>query len=289
MGGEVGRNGDGREGRLRSLATAILIAVLSADAGAAELPIFDTHIHYGHDTWDALSPKDAVAILRKAGVKRALVSSANDDGTLMLLQEAPDLVVPELTPYRKLGEFGSWYMDETVPGYLEERLKKTKYFALGEFHIYGAQAERPVVKRVIELARQHKLYLHADADPDAIDRIFRHDPGARVIWAHAGFKPLNGVLGMLHKHRNLWCDLSVRGDMASDGKVRPDWRAAFEEFPDRFMVGTDSSDAQRWHHVEGHAIWARGWLKDLPQELAERIAYKNAEALISMPGEAAAR
>ena len=100
-----------------------------------------------------------------------------------------------------------------------------------------------------------------------------------MIWAHAGFEPPDRVLPMLRKYRNLWCDLAMRGQIASNGKVHPDWRAAFEEFPDRFLVGTDSFSVARWHGVEGDANSVRQWLQDLPPEIAERIAYKNATAL----------
>ena len=73
----------------------------------------------------------------------------------------------------------------------------------------------------------------------------------------------------------------MRNDPAHAGKVVPDWRAAFEEFPDRFMLGTDTYTPERWHYVEPHAAWAREWLKDLPDDLAERIAWKNGEALFA--------
>lgn len=59
----------------------LCLALASLSASAAQLPIFDAHIHYSHDTWDALPPKAAIALLREAGVMRALVSSSNDDGT----------------------------------------------------------------------------------------------------------------------------------------------------------------------------------------------------------------
>jgi hypothetical protein len=45
------------------------------------------------------------------------------------------------------------------------------------------------------------------------------------------------------------------------------------------MVGTDTYVAERWHYVPEHAAWSRGWLSDLPAEVAERIAWKNGEAL----------
>jgi hypothetical protein len=84
---------------------------------------------------------------------------------------------------------------------------------------------------------------------------------------------------MLRKHRNLWADLAFRSDHGSGGTVSGEWRAAFLEFPDRFMVGTDTYVPERWHDVPEHAAWSRGWLADLPADVAERIAWKNGEAL----------
>lgn len=59
----------------------LCLALVCLAAPAAQLPIFDAHIHYSLDTWDALPPKAAIALLREARVMRALVSSSNDDGT----------------------------------------------------------------------------------------------------------------------------------------------------------------------------------------------------------------
>ncbi len=83
-----------------------LLLLSSPGAAAAQLPIFDAHVHYSHDAWDTLPPAEAIAILRKAGVQRALVSSSGDDGTQRLVAAAPDLVVPSLRPYRTRGELG---------------------------------------------------------------------------------------------------------------------------------------------------------------------------------------
>jgi hypothetical protein len=51
------------------------------------------------------------------------------------------------------------------------------------------------------------------------------------------------------------------------------------EFPGRFLVGTDSFTPERWHYVVEHANWSRQWLADLPADVAERIAWKNGDAL----------
>ena len=264
---------------LKILALALLL-VLPAAAGASDLlPIFDAHIHYSHDAWTVVPPKEAIAILRRAGVRRALVSSSDDEGTQKLLAEAPDLIIPELRPYRTRGDVSGWTKDEGVLRYVEERLRKHRYVAIGEFHLYGADADLPVPRRIVQLAKQHGLMLHAHSDADAVDRIFQQDLAARVLWAHAGFESPAKVRGMLRKHKNLWADLAFRSDHAAGGKVSPEWREVFLEFADRFMVGTDTYTPERWHSVVDHATASRAWLADLPRDVAERIAWKNGEAL----------
>ncbi len=265
------------------------LALASAPIAAAELPIFDAHVHYSHDAWENLPPKDAIAILRKAGLKRALVSSSGDEGTQRLVAEAPELVVPSLRPYRTRGDVSTWVRDDTVATFLEERLSRQRYAAIGEFHLYGADADLPVPKRLVALAKQHRLVLHAHSDVDAIERLFRQYPDARILWAHSGFERADGVRDMLRKHRNLWCDLAFRNEHGGSGKVPAEWRALFTEFPDRFMVGTDTFTPERWHYIVEHANWSRAWLADLPPPLAERIAWRNADALFAFWKPAAAQ
>jgi predicted TIM-barrel fold metal-dependent hydrolase len=268
---------------VRNLAGLLSVAwavTMSPAVAAAELPIFDAHVHFSHDAADQIPVKDAVAILRKAGLKRALVSSSDDAGTQKLYAAAPDLIVPELRPYRSRGEISTWVGDLTVIEYLEARLKRYKYVGVGEFHLYGADAELAVPRRMVELAKQYDLMLHAHSDADAIERLFAQWPQARILWAHSGFDQPEKVRAMLRKHKNLWADLAFRTDHASGGKVDAEWRKAFEEFPDRFMVGTDTFTPERWYFIGEHANWSRGWLQDLPPALAERIAWKNAEAVI---------
>jgi len=223
----------------------------------------------------------AIEILRKAGLKRALISSAGDDGQQRLYAAAPDLVIPELRPYRNRAEVGTWFRDSSVIPYLETRLAKYSYAAIGEFHLYGADADLPVPRRMVELAKKHNLFLHAHSDSDAVERLFAQWPQARILWAHAGFDSPQRVAAMLRRHKQLWCDLAFRTDFSANNKVDPAWRAVFMEFPDRFMVGTDSYTPERWHYIGEHAAWSRAWLADLPREVADRIAWKNGEALFS--------
>ncbi len=257
-----------------------MLTLVPLSAIAAELPIFDAHIHYSHDSRDVLPPKTAVEILRKSGVRRALVSSSNDDGTQALMAEAPDLIIPELRPYRVRGDLSTWVRDESIVRYVEERLQRYRYVAIGEFHVFGADMDLPVPRRMVQLARERGMFIHIHSDADAVERVFRQDPGARVLWAHAGFDSPERVRQLLMKHRNLWCDLAYRTDHAPEGKLNPEWRKVFLELPDRFMVGTDTPSPQRWYFIEEHARLARMWLSELPRDVAEKIAYRNGEAVL---------
>lgn len=269
-----------RRRELGAAAAAALLGLTSKARGADALPIFDAHLHYSHDAWELVPPKQAVQILRDAGLRGALVSSSNDEGTQMLLREAPDLIVPELRPYRTRADTSGWVRDEAITRYMQERLAKYRYVGVGEFHLYGDDALLPVPKRMLAMAREHGLVLHAHSDIAAIEHLFTQWPQARVLWAHSGFDRPEAVREMLRRHPRLWCDLAYRTDHASQGKVDPAWREAFLEFPQRFCVGSDTFTPERWHYIGAHAAYSRAWLADVPQAVAEGIAWRNAEALL---------
>jgi predicted TIM-barrel fold metal-dependent hydrolase len=242
-------------------------------------PVIDVHIHYSEDAWTMLPPPEAIKVLRQAGLKKAFVSSSSDDGTQMLYKAAPDLIVPVLRPYRNRGETGSWVRDPSIIAHVEARLKANTYVGIGEFHAYGADADTPVMRRMVELAKERKIFLHAHSDADAVERIFKQNPEARVLWAHSGFAQIDKVRAMLAKYKTLWADLAFRSDQAPSGRLDPSWKQLFIDYPERFMVGTDTYVPERWHYVVEQARYSRAWLDDLPAEIADNIAYRNAERL----------
>ena len=133
------------------LAFTLLVGLGTASTLAqAPRPVIDVHIHYSQDAWAMLPPPEAIKVLKQAGLKKAFVSSSSDDGTQLLLKEAPDLIVPVLRPYRSRGETGTWTRDPSVIQHVEARLKA----GIGEFHAYGADADTPVMRRMVELAKE---------------------------------------------------------------------------------------------------------------------------------------
>ncbi len=261
------------------LIAATVTSFLYSAPSQADQPIVDAHIHYSHDAWDMLPPEDAIKILRDAGIKKAFVSSSSDTGTQALYKEAPDLIVPVLRPYRKRGELSTWVRDETVIGMIEEKLKENTYAGIGEFHVFGDDAKLPVIRRIIELADEHGIFLHAHSDAKAVELIFEQNRNARVLWAHSGFVSPKKIAEMLTKYPNLTTDLAVRSEHDDGGTVDPEWRKLFMDFPDRIMLGTDTYSPELWYYVIEHANTTRVWLKDLPPEIAENISQNNAEAL----------
>lgn len=266
---------------LKPLMFAGLGLVLAFGANAEQRPIFDAHIHYSHDAVKLVPVERVIEIFREAGVKKALVSSSDDNGTQLLKAAAPDLIVPSLRPYRTRGTISTWMHDPNVVTYLEANLAKNEYEAIGEFHAYGDDIKTPVIQRMIELARERNLLLHHHGDREALDLIFETWPEARVLWAHSGFTTPDKVIDALDTYPNLWADLAFRSEMASRGKVEPNWKRAFLAHPDRFMVGTDTFAPERWYYVGPHSEFTNAWLSDLPHEIADNIAYKNAERMLA--------
>jgi len=258
---------------------AIQLLACADDNKLSPLPIFDAHIHYSHDVWDAISPEDAIRRLREAGVKRAMVSSSSDEGTQRLYNVDPTFVIPVLRPYRKRGTMKTWMYDESVIPYLKERLQKYRYAGIGELHIDGKQAYLPVMREIINMAKQYDLLLHVHSDAQAIKFIFEQYPEARILWAHAGFEYAYIVDQLMNKHPALWADLSFRREIYVNGKLMPGWKKLLVEHADRFLFGIDTYEPQRWLQINTVMQWQRKLLAVLPDNVARKIAYENGERI----------
>jgi predicted TIM-barrel fold metal-dependent hydrolase len=270
----------------------LLLAVLTAllwggvaSVHAQDLPIFDTHIHYNQPDWEVISAEQVLSMLDRAGVRYALVSSTPDDGTLKLYARAPDRIVPFLRPYRSRDDILTWHGDPAVQAYVEERLRRGVYKGIGEFHLSAVEhAEAPVVRRCAELAAQQQLFLHAHVDDTTVEKLLRLHPQVRILWAHAGMTASAATVGrLLGQFPTLWVELAMRSDVAPNGTLAPEWREVFLQHPDRFMVGTDTWVTSQWDTLVEGMRAMRHWLGQLPGDVAQRIAYRNAERLFRNP------
>jgi predicted TIM-barrel fold metal-dependent hydrolase len=240
-------------------------------------PLFDGHIHYNRDVWAIYPPETAMARLDEAGIGRALVSSTPDQGTLKLYELAPERIVPVLRPYRSPADRGTWYRDPQVIEYLKQRLKLGVYRGIGEFHLYGRQANTPQIRQLVELAVERNLFLHAHSDESAIEILIAHSPRVRILWAHGGMtSPPESIDSLLGRHSNVWVELSYRyDDILSGDDLDPAWRELFLKYPDRFILGTDTWTAERWADALYITKTARSWIALLLDEVRVQFAFEN--------------
>lgn len=260
------------------------LTVIPAAAQAQVFPLFDAHIHFSRPDWDSYTPERALSILAKAGVRRALVSSTPDEGTLKLYEKSPAGIVPSLRPYRTRDDMGSWPRDPAVGGYVEERLKTGIYRAIGEMHFGVNDVTAPVLKQFAALAAERKIFLWCHIDDATVASLLTTYPGVKVLWAHAGMSASAKRVGeLLDRHPMLWVELALRTDVAAGGTLDPEWRALFTRHPDRFLIGTDTWVTSRWESVQSASDAVQVWLRQLPREVAEQIAWKNGDRLFPAP------
>lgn len=265
----------------------LALSVLAMSRAAAEepLPLFDAHMHYNVEARSVLSPEQAIDLWRKTGIRAVLATSRPNDGTLELIaQKASDIrIVPFLRPYRVQPDRYDWFNNSGVADYVEKELQRGIYRGIGEFHIFGADADAPYMAKIARLAKERGLWLHAHADDDAVERILRHAPGVRLIWAHTGMNtPLDKVEAMFAQYPDIVGELSYRMDIEQGGRLNPRWKALMLKYPERFVVGTDTWITPRWGQVGELASFYRRMLADLPRDVAEKIAYRNGLAMFDV-------
>jgi hypothetical protein len=254
--------------------------LVAAESQHAATRLFDGHIHYSEDVWDALPPEKALAWLERAGIARALVSSTPNEGTERLYALAPDRIVPLLRPYRSTADRATWHQDAELPAFLAARLDAFPYRGIGEFHVFGDDAGSPVVRAIVDLAREHELVLHAHVDEPALRLLLDQAPDLVLIWAHAGFDvPTEELRELLDRHANLYLELSFREGITDAGGLTPPWRQLLTDFSDRVLTGMDTYIPGRWAELGDLAAETRSWLDQLPEPVAERIAFENARRL----------
>ncbi|MDU8927267.1 amidohydrolase family protein [Alisedimentitalea sp. MJ-SS2] len=278
---------------LRAVLTALLAALpLSALADGThapigdaihEVPIFDAHMHYKEPAWQAYPVESVIELMDKNGVAMALVSSTPDKGTIMLWQHAPNRIVPELRPYHKDANSSNWTKAAGMKGYLEKRLKAYPHEGIGEFHIHRLDtSDEPLFRDIIAMAKEHDIYLHVHSGPTPIRWLYSLDPEVKIIWAHAGLgESADMVYDLMKDYPTLVADTSLREwDIlaAPDGLDR-EWENIIMTFQDRLMVGSDTWVNSQWDDYSGIIASNREWLSYLPRDVAEKLAYRNAERL----------
>ena len=166
---------------------------------------------------------------------------------------------------------------------------------------YGSapRASSTAFGRLLDLAAAHDLPLLAHSDigsawreqPDYLDEIesaIRAHPNTRVIWAHAGISRRIVIANhtdilrrMVRQYPNLTIDLSwviFEQELAPGGVLDRKWPALIEEFPGRFVIGSDTVGVfdQYLPTLQRYYVL----LDALKPETARKVAHDNFLALL---------
>lgn len=271
---------------LRFVACAIAAAVVWLPAragGQPALKIFDAHLHYNQEPNPYYPLERVLEVFRRNGVAGVLANSRPNKGTHQLVDtKARGLwVVPFIRPYRTRDDVQNWSKDPAIYDLIEAEYQRGYFRGIGEFHIYGSDAQAPLVKKVVDFAAPRDLYLLAHCDEAALLTLLGHNAKAKIIWAHTGFStPPARVRELLENYPALMGELSYRGGITAGGdRLAAEWRELFTRHPGRFLLGSDTWINERWSSYDTIMQTYRGWLAQLPEDQARRVAYGNAERL----------
>jgi predicted TIM-barrel fold metal-dependent hydrolase len=176
-----------------------------------------------------------------------------------------------------------------------------------------APVDHPLLLLLADIAAQHNvpIDLHIEAIPKTmprpeglkppnppelpeniapLERLLKHNLGARIIWAHAGsdntgYRTPDLCRRLLRSNPNLY--MEIKADPSSpgknyplaDGKIKPDWLKLFEDFPDRFIIGSDQHYGPVLPASLPRAQTTVMLLNQLPPALREKIAIQNARRI----------
>jgi len=270
-----------------AIIAAVTLIAVAGNRTLADGPIeiFDAHLHYNWEPKPFYQLDEVLALFKKHRITGILATSRPNTGTHALMDAKAEglQVVPFIRPYRVRADIGSWFNDPVIFDLVRDEFKRGYYRGIGEFHLSGKAADTEMVKNTVDFAVANNLYLHAHADDEAVEILMRHNPRARIIWAHTGFGLASDrVAAMLAKYPKLWGELSYRsGIVDGSGKLTPEWRALFERYPDRFLLGSDTWVPERWASYGEIMAGYRGWLAQLPLPVAKQIAHGNARGLFA--------
>jgi hypothetical protein len=170
------------------LATLFVLLPTLSYAQSYSGPIFDAHLHYNDDAVGHYSIGAVHELFSKNGVRAILANSRPNDGTRALVEAAQrgvrkDLkVVPFIRVYRNRDDYGTWFRNPEILAMIVEEEKRGYYRGVGEFHVFGKDADTKVLKDIVDFAVAKGMVLHAHCDEEALEILYRHNPKARQPW-----------------------------------------------------------------------------------------------------------
>jgi len=280
------------------VALALVATTLAATpARAADYagPLVDAHSHVPN----AAAIDAYVAAMKRHNVTKVILLGVGgvqkDDAAWIAaaVKKYPGQVVP-----------GQPVPDPLAAGaaaHLEGELAKNGARAVGEIHVrqVSRKIDRspadPAFVKLLEVAAKHKtpVVIHDELNAEAtkaLDAALSAVPSATIVLAHAGESTPAALEALLGRHKNLVVDLSgmhfqrTPALATEKGPLDPAWKALIAKHPERFVMGIDVWAARLFEPamLDRLMTWTRRILGELPPEVAERVAHRNAAAIFRL-------
>ena len=195
------------------------------------------------------------------------------------------------------------------------------HFSMSDRHIYeSAPADHPLFLLLADIAARHGIPvdIHMEAIPSELptpghlrskrnpksfkpniasfERLLTHNPKANIIWSRAGWDNTGErtpalIQDLLRRHTNLYMSLKVGRDsmpgtqpIQRGAGLKDPWRAVINEFPDRFLIGSDQFQVTpragtRFPH---HMTPSRRLINFLSPDVAQKVGVENAKRLFKL-------
>ena len=135
-----------------------------------------------------------------------------------------------------------------------------------DLHIEAVPQDMPLPSHLKSPPNPPRLH----ANIAAFERLLAHNPRAKIIWDHAGwdntgYRTPELCRRLLQAHANLYMELKLDPQdvemnpplvNGASGPIKPEWLKLFQDFPDRFIIGSDQHypmpnqpGIQRWQEV----------------------------------------
>jgi len=176
----------------------------------------------------------------------------------------------------------------------------------------GGEVDIPVdselMHRIAKLAARYRVpvLFHAEAEPPVVAQVRRlldTEPDTAFIWAHnCGRNSAGEIRALLARYPRLVCDLAAMAapgkagygtywprrtpwiHLIEDGQGRldPEMAKLFDDFPDRFMIGTDAAHTPALQHHGTRVARFRLLLSQVRPSTARKLARDNAERIFDL-------
>jgi len=164
-----------------------------------------------------------------------------------------------------------------------------KYNLPIDLHMEAIEREMAILPRLRSPLNPTKL----KPNIEGFERLLAHNRRAKIIWVHLGWdntgqRSVELTRRLLKKHPNLYLSIRIASGMKErkvdsptfplDGnsRLRPEWLKLFQDFPDRFLVGSDEIIKPANNHASSGSMKSTvGLLDQLPSDLRAAIGYEN--------------